>query len=95
MAEPTSFEKALRKALGEVIRSRRKAAGLTPTQAVKLLHDPIAPRTLAGYENGERAVSVPRLADLAQAFGYAAPEMLAHAMLKAGLSPFHPLRRRT
>lgn len=54
-------------ALGEEIRARRKAAGLTLTQAAELIG--VSRRLLVELENGKRGVAVHTLFDILAALG--------------------------
>lgn len=55
--------------IGSVLRHVRIAKGLTLRSAARLSEGRFKPSSIAGYERGERAITVQRFCDLARVYG--------------------------
>jgi len=74
----------LRDALGRRLREARRAAGLTLREAAARSGGRFRPTSIAGYERGERSISVERLAELAAIYQRSPSSILEEAMRDAG-----------
>lgn len=74
---------SVEQALAAVIQARRQQRRLTQAEAVELLEDKVTDRTLSNQESGRQRLTIPRLLDLAQAYGVSAGEMLLEAEREA------------
>jgi transcriptional regulator with XRE-family HTH domain len=66
--------------LGEALREARMRKGWTLGQASELSGGRFRPTSIAGYERGERQVSLRRFAVLAGVYGVRADRLLAHVL---------------
>jgi transcriptional regulator with XRE-family HTH domain len=79
--------------LGEELRHRRQAEGVSRENFVKRLPSGIGDRTLLAYEHGIRHLSVARLIELSDGLGVEAPVLLGDAMQRARVALLNiPLR---
>jgi transcriptional regulator with XRE-family HTH domain len=65
----TPGNRALPRATGEVLRSARRARGLTLRDVTSSSHGRFKPSVLGAYERGERSISLVRFCELAQTYG--------------------------
>lgn len=72
-----SGNRALPKATGEVLRSARRARGLTLRDVTSRSHGRFKPSVLGAYERGERSISLARFCELAETYGMPADRLLA------------------
>lgn len=84
--------KVVMRCLGDELCAIRNDLGLTQAEAVALVKQKtgmsIVWRTLLSYEHGIRILTVPRLFQLAQAYGQSAPMLLAAALQRASGEPY-------
>lgn len=66
--------------IGTGLRDARRRRGLTLRQVAALSNGRFKPTSVAGYERGERAISVERFIELAQLYGVPGPALLADIM---------------
>ena len=62
---------------GKALRQARRARGLTLRQVSSATEGRLRPSSVAGYERGERAISLERFCDLCQLYGIAPQALLA------------------
>ena len=74
---PGAGRAELLRGLGQAVRARRGQCGLTMRALAKSAH--VSERFLVQVENGEGNISIARLAELAEALGATASELLARA----------------
>ena len=74
---------AIARGLGEELRRRREAQGLTRAAFVKRLPSRIGDRTLLAYEHGLRQITVVRLIELSEGLEVGAPIVLGQALQRA------------
>jgi len=77
-----SGNRALPKATGEVLRSARRARGLTLRDVTSSSHGRFKPSVLGAYERGERSVSLVRFCELAQTYGIPPDRLLAEVFAR-------------
>jgi len=65
---------------GEVLRHARRSRGLTLQEAAARSHGRFAPTSIAGYERGERHISLERFCDLADLYGIPPDRLLAEVL---------------
>jgi transcriptional regulator with XRE-family HTH domain len=65
---------------GEVLRRARRARGLTLQEAAARSRGRFAPTSIAGYERGERHISLARFCDLADLYGIPPDRLLADVL---------------
>jgi transcriptional regulator with XRE-family HTH domain len=65
---------------GEVLRRARRASGLTLQEAAVRSNGRFAPTSIAGYERGERHISLDRFCDLADLYGVPPDRLLAQVL---------------
>ena len=63
--------------IGDGLRRARRARGLTLRDVSKLSGGKYKPTSVAGYERGERAISLERFCDLCRLYGVPPPALLA------------------
>lgn len=63
--------------VGKALRQARRARGLTLRQVSSATEGRLRPSSVAGYERGERAISLERFCDLCQLYGVAPQALLA------------------
>jgi transcriptional regulator with XRE-family HTH domain len=63
--------------VGKALRRARRARGLTLRQVTSATEGRLRPSSVAGYERGERAISLERFYDLCQLYGVAPQALLA------------------
>ncbi|MDP9340583.1 MAG: helix-turn-helix domain-containing protein [Actinomycetota bacterium] len=73
--------------LGAVLRSARKERGLKLKDVATWSGRRFAPTTVAGYEYGERSVSLERFCALARLYGVPPEELLGRALDAMGSLP--------
>jgi transcriptional regulator with XRE-family HTH domain len=66
--------------IGTGLRDARRRRGLTLRQVAALSEGRFKPTSVAGYERGERAISVERFIELAQLYGVPGHSLLADIM---------------
>lgn len=71
----------LDRAVGSALRRARDVAGLTLKDVERLTEGRFKPSTVAGYERGERSISVSRFLALARFYGALPDGLLADAMV--------------
>ena len=59
----------LSREIGRALRHVRRARGMTLRSASRSSHGRFKPSSIAGYERGERAITVQRFCDLAEVYG--------------------------
>jgi len=67
-------------ALGAVLRTARRQRGLRLKDVPRCSGLRFAPTTVAGYEHGERAISLERFCALARLYGVSPQELLGRAL---------------
>jgi transcriptional regulator with XRE-family HTH domain len=72
----------LAREIGTALRRIREARGLTLREAADASDGRFKPSSIAGYERGERAITVQRFCDLAQVYG-ADPARLLDGVVRA------------
>lgn len=70
----------LDRAVGSVLRKARELVGLSLSDVARLTGDRFKPSTVAGYERGERSISVSRFLTLARFYGKRPGELLSEAV---------------
>ena len=75
----------LDQAVGSALRRARGLMGVSLNDVARLTGDRFKPSTVAGYERGERSISVSRFVDLARFYGASPDGLLVQAM--AGSEP--------
>ena len=78
-------DQAIVRAIGEELRRARTSAGWTRPELIKHMKTRIPVNTYAGYEQGIRQCSIPRLVEICQALGVSAPELLGLALQRLEL----------
>ncbi len=68
------------RSLGTALRSARRERGLKLRDVAMWSGRRFAPTTVAGYEHGQRSISVERFCALADLYGTAPEELLARAL---------------
>ena len=63
--------------VGKALRQARRARGLTLREVASATEGRLRPSSVAGYERGERAISLERFCDLCQLYGIAPQALLA------------------
>lgn len=66
--------------VGRVLRRARKTCGLTLRDLLRTSHGRFKPSSVAGYERGERAISLERFCELAEFYGVSADRLLADVL---------------
>jgi transcriptional regulator with XRE-family HTH domain len=77
--------KAIAKAVGEELRRRREALGLSRDKLVGLLPFEFGARSLLSYEHGTRKMSVVRLVELCHPLHASPPDVLGASLQRAGI----------
>jgi transcriptional regulator with XRE-family HTH domain len=77
------FDVVLNLALGDELRRRRQLKKMTFEELSRKLPSEISPHSLRRYENGSRAMSVARLAEICQAIGESPVSVFDTALRKA------------
>jgi transcriptional regulator with XRE-family HTH domain len=70
--------------VGRALRRARLARGLTLTQVATLSADRFRPTSIAGYERGERNISLNRFCELCRMYGVPADRLLAEILAATG-----------
>jgi transcriptional regulator with XRE-family HTH domain len=83
VASEGDTDDAIVRAIGRELRRARDSMGWSRPDLVKRMHTNVPVNTLAGYEQGIRQVSIPRLVEICRALGVAAPEVLSLALQRA------------
>jgi transcriptional regulator with XRE-family HTH domain len=78
-------DSTITRALGDELRRARESVGLTRADLIARMPTEIHSQTLASYERGVRQCTVGRLAEICQAMGVSAPDLLRWAMQRAEL----------
>lgn len=73
-------EHAIIRAVGEELRRARACVGWTRPELIKRMKTKIPVNTYAGYEQGIRQCSIPRLVEICEALGVTVPELLGLAL---------------
>jgi transcriptional regulator with XRE-family HTH domain len=78
---------AITRAVGEELRRARDDRGWSRPDLVRRLRNRLPVNTYACYEQGIRQVSIPRLVELCETLGVAAPDLLGLALQRAEVDP--------
>ena len=73
--------------IGRALRRARLARGLTLKQLAVASADRFKPTSVAGYERGERSISVVRFCELCRLFGVPPDRLLGEILRAAGADP--------
>src|SRR6266508_3264824 len=73
--------------IGRALRRARRERGLTLRQVGQRSRDRFKPTSVAGYERGERSVSVERFSELSAMYGIPPDRLLADALRRWGGRP--------
>ena len=73
--------------IGRALRRARRERGLTLRQVAQRSRDRFKPTSIAGYERGERSVSVQRFSELSAMYGIPPDRLLAEALRRRGGRP--------
>ena len=73
--------------IGRALRWARQGRGLTLRQVAQRSRDRFKPTSVAGYERGERSVSVERFSELSAIYGIPPDRLLAEALRRWGGRP--------
>jgi transcriptional regulator with XRE-family HTH domain len=73
--------------IGRALRRARRERGLTLRQVAERSRDRFKPTSIAGYERGERSVSVERFSELSAIYGIPPDRLLADALRRWGGRP--------
>lgn len=87
-ADPVAAE-AFARAIGDELRRRREALGLSREAFVRKLSSRVSDRTLHAYEHGLRLLQVVRLVELCEGLKDSPPDVLACALQRAELHLSH------
>ena len=79
--------KPIRDQVGSALRRSRQAQGLTLRDVGIRSGGIFTPTAVAGYERGERSISLQRFCDLATFYGVAPEDLLAEALHPDDLEP--------
>ena len=79
-----ALEEHITRALGKALRRAREERGLSLRDASKRSAGRFTPSGIAGYERGERHISVERLIALSEVYGVAPQRILAEALRRPG-----------
>ena len=66
--------------VGRALRRARKTRGLTLKELLRTSHGRFKPSSVAGYERGERAISLERFCELAEFYGIPADRLLTEVL---------------
>lgn len=72
------------RAVGLALRRSREAAGLSLKEVERITDCRFKPSTIAGYERGERSITVSRFVELATVYGALPNGLLAEAVARSG-----------
>lgn len=70
--------------IGSALRRARRGRGLTLRQVAGMSDDAFKPTSIAGYERGERTISVERLIELCNVYGIAPQAVLGEIVAAIG-----------
>jgi transcriptional regulator with XRE-family HTH domain len=73
--------------IGRALRRARRERGLTLRQVAERSRDRFKPTSVAGYERGERSISVERFSELSAIYGIPPDRLLADALRRWGGRP--------
>jgi transcriptional regulator with XRE-family HTH domain len=73
--------------IGIALRRARRARGLTLRAVSRLSDDRYKPTSIAGYERGERAITLERFCDLCRLYGVDPTALLAEILEEVGEAP--------
>lgn len=73
--------------IGNRLRRARRARGFTLRDVSRLSKDKYKPTSVAGYERGERTISLERFCDLCQLYDVPPPAFLAEILRSAKATP--------
>ena len=81
------IDRAIVRAIGEELRRARMSEGWSRPELIKRMKTRIPVNTYAGYEQGIRQCSIPRLVEICQALDtdMDAPELIGRALQRLGL----------
>jgi len=80
MEAEDSADRAIVRAIGDELRRARGSVGWTRPELIKQMQTQMPVNTYAGYEQGIRLCSIPRLVEICEALGTSAPELLDLAL---------------
>ena len=78
-------DQAIVRAVGEELRRARACVGWTRPELIRRMRTQIPVNTYAGYEQGIRQCSIPRLVEICEALGVTVPELLGLALQRLEL----------
>lgn len=82
-ATDEEIQRAVTRALGQVIAEQRTRLGWTRAQLADVMRPDIHGRTIAGYETGQRHCNVSRFVEMCDAMNTSAPDLLGVALQRA------------
>jgi transcriptional regulator with XRE-family HTH domain len=85
----------LSREVGRALRRARETRGLTLREAATASRDRFSPSSIAGYERGERAITVQRFCDLAETYGTDPARLLDGILREARSRPTIEVRLST